>query len=109
MTIKEAKDNLIRLGLIVNGQPISFNAFKKIADVHEYGRGRNPLRIVFVGVKDNRFGFYPMRDSKLSNLKESYDLYVNLINSKSNDDEVDDDISWGNCGIPLSYGKLRSY
>ena len=49
-----------------------------------------------------------MRDSKLSNLKESYDLYVNLINSKSND-EVHDDISWGNCGIPLSYGKLRSY
>ena len=110
MTTKDAKDNLIKLGLIVNGQAISFNAFKKIADVHEYGSGRNKLRIVFIGVKDNRFGFYPFCDTKMDDLKASYDLYLTIIDAKyGNDAMIDDEISWGNCGIPLTYGKLRSY
>ena len=114
ITVGQAKENLKFLGLInlTSNKPISFAGFKKRADVHEYGRGRNPLRIIYVGQpRQNLFGFYPMRDTKANNLKDAYHMYLELVNMSSDSDDYPlsliDDIQWGNCGIPISYGDLR--
>lgn len=95
-----------RLALLLGDKKVSFAEFKRRADVHTYGLGLKAIKIVFIGTKNNRFGFYPMQGNMTESLKESYQLYVKLFEG---DFEVIDseDVQWGNCGIPISYSDLR--
>lgn len=115
ITIGEAKDKLKLMGVIniKTNKVISFAGFKKLVDVHDYGNGRNPFRIIILrNSRENIFGFYPMQDTMAKNLTESYEMLCSLVNTvdSSNDFDLsmlDDDIQFGNCGIPISYGNLR--
>ena len=98
-------DNLKLLGLVdFNNKPIAYSGFKNRASVHKYG---NKYKIVFVGQpRQNLFGFYVMYDNDTKAMKEAYEMFLNLVNG----DMVDyneNDLQWGNAGIPLSYGGLR--
>lgn len=97
---------LTELGLAKDGKPVSFAAFKRIADAHPYGR-RPYIYAVYVGPKENKFGFYPPRRNKQESLLIVYDFYLELFTDKSFRWEMEH-IVWGNCGIPLAYGKLRA-
>ena len=96
---------LTELGLAKDGKPVSLAAFKKVADAHPYGR-RPYIYAVYVGSKENKFGFYPPRRNKEESLKIAYEWYLELFTDKSFRWEFGS-IAWGNCGIPLAYGKLR--
>lgn len=95
-----------KLAIILGEHKVSFASFKKIVDIHTYGHGRKALKVMYIGVKENRFGFYPMQGNKADNLKECYEYYVRLF--EGNFEVVDEeDVRWGNCGIPLAYSGLR--
>lgn len=95
------------MGLLVNGKPISKSAFVKQADIHQYGNGRNNLKIwYFRNSRECIYGFYPMRGTKAENTNQCYQWYLDIING--NMECVDEhDVMFGNCGIPLAYGELR--
>lgn len=108
LPVEQVKGKLALLGLINNGKPISFKAFKDLASVHEYGRGRNPLRIIFIGhPKENLFAFYPPNDTKAECLKIAYNYYKDCVESEYMCEYNDENVMWGNCGIPLQYGAVR--
>ncbi len=93
---------------ISTGEPLTKTGFKNRLDIHEYGRGRNKLLTLFVGTKENKFAFFPLRGTKVDAINEAYDMYVKLVNGEFED--VDSgDICWGNCGVPLVYGKVRRF
>lgn len=98
---------LTELGLAKDGNPVSFAAFKKVADAHPYGR-RPYIYAVYVGPKENKFGFYPPRRNKQESILIAYSYYVNLFNCEPISWVTSVTVSWGNCGIPLAYGKLRA-
>ena len=98
------------LGLmdISTGSPLNKTGFKNRLDIHDYGRGANKLKVLYLGTKENKFAFYPMRGNNTQAINECYDMYVGLVNGKFED--VDSgDIMWGNCGIPLAYGRIRRF
>lgn len=96
------------LGIVTeNGKPISKSLFTKEADKHKYGTWKNALQIwIFRSSRELIYGFYPTQGTKLEAQKECYQWYLDIINGnvESLDDE---DVVFGNCGIPLKYGKLR--
>jgi len=98
------------LGLIdENGKPISFNKFKQLVDIHQYGRGKNKLFILFIGKpKENLLAMYPSTDIQLNMLKESYDFLLDTIMTDDKKIYMAEDVQWGNCGIPIGYGRLRA-
>jgi len=105
LSLEEIIPKLTELGLVNDGKPLSFSAFKKYAEAHPYGR-RPYIYIIFVGVKNNRFGFYPPKCNKLMSLKIAYQYYIDLF-SDMKQEWLDGNVCWGNCGLPLAYGKLR--
>jgi hypothetical protein len=96
---------LTELGLVKDGNPVSFAAFKKIADAHPYGR-RHYIYVIYVGTKENRFGFYPPRTNKVESVKIAYGYYLDLF-SEMKQEWLDGNVKWGNCGISLMYSGLR--
>ena len=91
---------------IDNNKPLSYSGFKNRASVHKYGKN---YKVVFVGhPRQNLFGFYVMWGTDSDVMKEAYELYVSLVKGDMTGYN-EGDIQWGNCGIPISYGELRSY
>lgn len=90
-----------------NDKPISKSLFTKLADIHDFGRGRNKLKVwYFMKSTSLIYGFYPMQGTKAENQNECYQWYLDIING--NMESIDDkDVMFGNCGIPLSYKGLR--
>jgi len=110
LPVEQVRGKLELLGLIINGKPISFKEFKERADVHEYGRGRNKLHIIYIGQpKENLFAFYPPQTTKPEALKISYEYYKDCVESEFMCEYNDENVMWGNCGIPVSYGNVRCY
>jgi hypothetical protein len=96
------------LGIVTeNGKPISKSLFTNLADKHKYGTWKNALQIwLFRSSRELMYGFYPMQGTKLEVQKECYQWYLDIVNG--NMESIDDeDVMFGNCGIPISYGKLR--
>lgn len=107
LNLEQLHYNLKVLGLmgIEDNMPLSYTGFKNRASVHKYG---NKYKIVFVGFpRKNLFGFYTMYGTDSEVMKEAYDMYCRLVKGDMTDYD-NDDVQWGNCGIPLSYGKLRN-
>jgi len=90
------------------GEVISFAKFKKLVDIHQYGNGKRRLFILFVGTKENRFGFYPPTTNRPEMLKIAYEYLVDTATSELKQEYMDGNVMWGNCGIPLAYGDLRA-
>lgn len=107
-----AQDRVLRdfkdLGILnEDNTPVSKSLFTNQADIHTYGTGRKALKVWYFRNSCERiYGFYPMQGSKVENQKECYQMYLDIINGdvESLDNE---DVKFGNCGIPLSYGSLR--
>jgi hypothetical protein len=101
---------LKELGLITDsGNTISYSKFKKMVDVHQYGRGKRRLFIIFVGLpKENLIAFYPPTDLKEEMIKISYSYLVDTIETEMKQEFLDGNIMWGDCGYPLSYSPIRS-
>lgn len=95
------------LGLIKNGKPISKTAFGKLADIHQYGRGRNSYYIwYFRNTKETIYGFYPMQGNKKEQLDECYKYLCELVSG--NMEPFDSkDVMFGNRGFPIVYSKLQ--
>lgn len=106
LSLEQLHDNLKDLGLMgMNNQPLSYTGFKNRASVHKYG---SKYKIVFVGVpKRNLFGFYTMYGNDSIVLKEAYEMYCRLVKGDLTDYD-NNDIQWGNNGIPLGFGMLRA-
>lgn len=109
LTRRELLAKMKQVGLIgQDGKLILFSAFKNLASVHTYGKGRKALKIVFVGLpKENLFGFYVMQGSELNNTKEAYAYLVDYVTNGNDEPYLLGDIQWGNCGIPIGYGRIR--
>lgn len=106
LSLEQLHNNLKDLGLmsIENNTPLSYTGFKNRASVHKYG----DYKVVFVGhPRQNLFGFYTMYGTDSQVLKEAYDMYWNLVKGDM-EGYNEGDVQWGNCGIPISYGSLRS-
>jgi hypothetical protein len=100
---------LIDMGLITDkGEPISFAKFKKLCDIHQYGRGQRRLFIIFIGQpKENLFAFYPPTCTRPEMLKIAYEYLVDTITTDIKQEFLDSNMQWGNCGYPLSYADVR--
>jgi hypothetical protein len=97
-------NRLERMGLIVNGKPISFKEFKERC----YIVGRGYINVyVYSHPKENMFAFYPWGTSnKTEGLKRCYQMYVDLLNGDIRD--VDSGLlRWANGGLPLGGGYPR--
>lgn len=90
---------------------LSKTAFSKLADIHTYGSGKRKLNTIFFQGRDDQnnriiYGFYPMQGNKKEIIDECYQMYIDTVNGDM--EHLDcGDIQFGNCGIPLQYGKLR--
>ena len=108
LPIEQVNEKFETMGLLSNGKPVSFAKFKTFADVHEYGRGRNKLFIVFVGhPRENLFAFYPPQTTKADSLAISYQYYLDTVTTEMKQEYLDENVMWGNKGYPLVYGNLR--
>lgn len=103
-------EKIKELGLIDdNGNPITFAKFKQRIDIHQYGKGQRRLFILFIGhPKENLLAFYPQTTTRPSMLKIAYEYLVDTITTSSKEEYEDDNVMWGNCGYPLSYGRVRA-
>jgi hypothetical protein len=99
-----------RIGLIKKGKLISKKAFNELASVHLYGKQTNNLRIIFFGgTESGRYGFYPkFRENQAKQLLTIYQWCINVIEGDMTYFDFQY-IQFGNKGIPISYGNLRSY
>jgi hypothetical protein len=108
-----AYDKIMRdwetIGLIKKGKLISKKAFNELASVHLYGKQTNNLRIIFFGhPRENMYGFYPkFRENQAKQLLAIYQWCINVIDGDMSYFDFQY-IQFGNCGIPLSYGNLRT-
>lgn len=96
---------LAEAGLLdTNNKPITRAKFKELADIHRYGKH---YKILYIGKpKENLFGFYPsVYATNPEALKEAYELFMNLVEGDLLC--LGGRVLIGNCGIPISYGKLR--
>lgn len=99
------------LGLIgENNKPLTKKAFKECASVHQYGRGKGMLNVLYFYIqpKECIYAFHPQfqGDSKAKCIDNAYKMYLDLLNGEM--DEVDNrEIQRGNCGIPICYGDLN--
>lgn len=106
--IDRVKADFKKIGILgADEKPISKSLFTKLADIHTYGSDRKGYKIwYFRGARDLIYGFYPMQGTKKENQTECYQWYLDILNG--NHECLDDrDVCFGNCGIPLSYSKLR--
>jgi len=107
--IEWVKNHWKQIGLLgENDKPISKTAFMKLADIHVYGyRRKNSMKIwYFRNDRNCIYGFYPMSGTVKQNQLECYQWYLDILNGDY--EPLDDkDVCFGNCGIPLSYSKLR--
>lgn len=109
--LDRAKRHFELLGLTKNGNPISKTKFKELADIHQYGRGKEMLNVIyFNGFHNDKiiYGFYPLckGDSKAICLTNAHQMYLQFLNGDSDDFDCED-IQFGNTGIPIGYGDLR--
>ena len=100
------------MGLLNGDKPVSKKEFKERADIHHYiylsGR-KSKLRIfIFSNATGIYYGFYPMEDTKVKNINECYQMYVDTVNGNMEYFDCKD-IQCGDRGIPISYGDLRSW
>ena len=113
---ENAIDRIVRdfkqLGLLnADNTKLSKTEFKKLASVHKYGKGKHAMRIIAfqcVNEKNDRilYGFYPMTGNLTEVFNECYQMYLDTV--FGNTEHIDnDDIQFGNCGIPISYNSLR--
>lgn len=106
--ITKVKRDWIEIGLLKpNGSPISKNAFKNLADIHRYGYGRKTLKVLaFRKTRDKIYAFYPDIINIEQTINECYRWYLETINGNTSflDDKM---ICFGNCGMPLTYSKLK--
>lgn len=108
LRLEQLHYNLKVLGLmsIDTSKPLSYSGFKNRASVHKYGKN---YKVVFIGhPRQNLFGFYTMYGTDSDVMREAYEMYLSLVNGDMSGYN-DGDIQWGNCGIPISYGDIRSY
>ena len=107
MEIQTIHEKLKALNLIDDGNnPLSYSKFKTYASIHRYGKSN---KILYVGIpNENLFGFYVAFDNDTNVMKESYEMYKKLVKG-SLEDFADGYIQWGNRGIKVSYGNLRSW
>jgi hypothetical protein len=98
------------IGLIKKGKLVSKKAFNELASVHLYGKQINNLRIIFFGTTQfGRYGFYPkFRENQAKQLLTIYQWCVNVIEGDMTYFDFEY-IQFGNKGIPISYGNLRTY
>lgn len=98
------QERLKKLGLIVNGKPVSYKEFVDRCNV--FGRGYINVYIYF-HPKENMFSFYPMgTTTKIEGLKTCYQTYLKLVQGDM--DVVDFGyVKWSNCGLPLGGGFPR--
>ena len=103
-THEQVLSRLVQANLIVNNKLVSRAEFKRLADIHRYGKH---YKILFIGhPKENLFGFYPsVYATNPEALKEAYELFMDLV--EGNLLFLGGRVLIGNCGIPLSYGKIR--
>lgn len=100
-------DNLKYLGLVdlKTNKPVSYSGFKNRASVHRYG---SQYKVVYVGhPKQNLFGFYTMYGNDSQVMKEAYEMFVSLVKGDMQGYN-EGDVQWGNAGIPIGYGSLRT-
>lgn len=106
LTHKQLLKNIKKLNLIDgDGTPVLYSQFKNRATIHRYG---SKWKIVFIGLpKVNLFGFYVMYNIDSVVMKEAYNNFIALVHG---DMELykDEDVQWGNAGIPIVYGNLRT-
>ena len=108
LAIDRVKADFKKIGILgENDKPISKSLFTRVADIHTYGSGRKGYKIwYFRGGKDLIYGFYPMQSNQRENQRECYQWYLDILNGEV--DCLDErDVCFGNCGIPLSYSRLR--
>jgi hypothetical protein len=99
------------LGLLgANNEPMSKSLFKNQASVHQYGKGKSMLNVLYFygNSKECIYGFYPQfrGDSKAKCLENAYQMYLDLLNGDMDDFDCND-IQRGNCGIPIGFSDLR--
>lgn len=108
LPVEQIIPKLNEIGLVKDGQPVSLSQFKKFIDVHLYGRSAKSGRyVVYIGPKENRFGFYPPKTTKKETIEIAYEYYCELF-TELKYPWMDGIVCWGNLGIPLTYSKLRS-
>lgn len=101
-----------KIGLLENGKKLSYKAFKEKSNVHQYQscRVRSKLNVVyfFKDPRDCIYGFYPIfREPKEQSLKMAYVRYLDILGGNVIDFD-NGNVQFGNCGIPISYGDLRT-
>ena len=103
---KEVEGKLMAMDMFNNGKPVTFKLFKERANVSKYGK--KALYIIFIGdPNQNMFGFYPEISTKEQATKDAYKSYCKLVNGDISELEDGIDVSWGDCGYPLVYKRLR--
>lgn len=108
LAVSRIDSKLAALGLVSNGKAITFTEFKKVGDVHQYGRGKNKLYVIYLGSpKENLFAFYPPQTTKKESLEIAYQYFIDIATTEMKQEYLDENVMWGNCGIPISYGSLR--
>lgn len=97
-----------RIGLIQNDKLISKTAFKKLANVHIYGKQTNNIRIIFFGIPNEcLYGFYPLySENKAKQLDAMYKWCIQVMDGYMGYFDQQN-IQFGNRGIPIGYGDLR--
>lgn len=107
LPVEELNKKLTEAGLLVDNKPISFSQFKKLAradDYVSYAGRRIKKYIIYFSCGDREWiGFYPPMTTKNESLNISYDYLKDATQNY-----IDENICWGNRGIPISYGKLRA-
>jgi len=96
--------NFTKLGLIVDSKPVSKTAFKSLADVVHYGKGKKGFRMAYFGhAKECMYMFRPMykTDNKTKLLNNAYEMFIDFLGGNSDDFDCED-IQFGNGGTPLS-------
>jgi hypothetical protein len=90
-------------------KPLTKTAFFKLAKPSLYTGNRRKSYIFFVhNERNNIFGFYPPMNITLKESKKiAYEYYLTMFESTDTNEFYYGNVCWGNCGIPLSYSKLR--
>lgn len=110
LPIDKINQKLKEIGLIdEKDKVVSLAQFKKMASVHQYGKGKQRLFIIFVGnPRNNMFAFYPPTETKPEMLKTAYSYLVDTATTELKQEYLDGNVLWGNCGYPLGYRSIRA-
>lgn len=101
----KVKKDWIELGLLKpDGSKISKTAFKELADIHG---GRRIKILYFHKTRDCIYGFYPDWTNAKDAVNQAYEWYLQTMFNNNYEYLDDKDICFGNCGLPLTFRKLR--